>query len=162
MATDQGDSGAVLSMGRWAGAGERCESRPAPLASSGGLSWCCRPGRGLSGEWAAQTAVTRESGLEGSGVLFPRAPVTFHGVEGTPSPQALLGAPGPGQSLPFPGADWVAATGAGGPWPRRPAASGLALGEAGPPVRARCLVLAAVSSRRPATSIPACWEPARL
>lgn len=160
MATDQGDSRAVLSVGRWAGPGERCESRPALPAGSGGLCWCCRPGHGLRGERPVQTVVTSEGGLEGSGVLSPRALVTFNGVEGTPSPQALLGAPGPGQSLPFPGADWVAVTGAGGPWPRGPAAGGLILSEVEPPACTRCLVLVGASARFAATAIPVCWGPA--
>lgn len=71
MATDQGDSRAVLSVGRWAGPGERCESHPALPASSGRLCWCCRPGHGLRGERPVQTVVTSEGGLEGLGSFPP-------------------------------------------------------------------------------------------
>lgn len=79
MAPSQGDHGVVL----W-GSGQQ---QGCGLAGElGGLCCCCWPGHGLSREWPTQMAVTSEGGLEGSGVTFPHAPVTFNAVEGTPSP----------------------------------------------------------------------------
>lgn len=137
------------------------------------VGWFCVGGRGAAAGdrpcWRAQEGSAGAAGLEGSEVTFPRAPVTFNAVEGTPlpPPQVLLGAPGPGQSLPFPGANWVVTTSAGGSWPswtcRRWLGSELS-GAACPHslLRAVAQCPQGVRSGHAATAIPPRGEPARL